>query len=139
MTDALKVELIPADNMELADLRIWITDDRGGIIHEEYIDKKALREILEDGEGAVKVRIDAAGDWQTLHAQAQDEAGHRSIGMMAAAGSGQYPDLTAAVDAYVTLSGTVAPQDPPEALERRFALYRRMAELNRDYGVHAAL
>ena len=81
MTDALQVELIPADNMELADLRIWITDDRGGIIHEEYIDKKALREILEDGEGAVKVRIDAAGDWQTLHAQAQDGAGHRSSGM----------------------------------------------------------
>ena len=26
-----------------------------------------------------------------------------------------------------------------EKLERRFALYRRMAELNRDYGVHAAL
>ena len=43
------------------------------------------------------------------------------------------------MDAYVTLSGTAAPQDPSEALERRFALYRRMAELNRDYGVHAAL
>ena len=103
MTDALKVELIPADNMELADLRIWITDDRGGIIHEEYIDKKALREILEDGEGAVKVRIDAAGDWQTLHAQAQDEAGHRSIGMMAAAGSGRAEGTVYLKDGYRVL------------------------------------
>ena len=103
MTDALWVDLIPSDNMELAGLRVWITDDRGGIVHEETIDKKALREILGNGEGAVKVRIDAAGNWQTLHAQAQDGAGHRSTGMMAAAGSGREEGTLYMADGYRVL------------------------------------
>ena len=84
-------------------------------------------------------RMKAALLGLTLEIPTEKNTGALGAGLMAAAGSGRYPDLTAAVDAYVTLSGTAAPQDPPEALERRFALYRRMAELNRDYGVHAAL
>ena len=103
MTDALQIELIPTDNMELAGLRIWITDDRGNTLHEEKIDKKALREILEDGEGAVKVRIDAAGNWQTLHAQAQDGAGRFSSGLMAAAGSGRTEGIIYIKDGYRVL------------------------------------
>ena len=75
----------------------------------------------------------------TLEIPTEKNTGALGAGLMAAAGSGMYPDLAAAVDAYVTLSGTVAPQDDPAALRRRFELYRRMSGLNRDFGVAAAL
>lgn len=78
ISDALPVRLVPSDNMELQELRIRITDDRGSIIKEENISGTELEKIMELNHGEVPVLISAGERWQTLEANAVDGAGNCS-------------------------------------------------------------
>ncbi|MDY5015019.1 MAG: FGGY-family carbohydrate kinase [Eubacteriales bacterium] len=75
----------------------------------------------------------------TLEIPSEKNVGALGAGLIAAAGSGAYPSLRDAVSAYVSLSARVMPRADPMPLKRRFALYRKLSGLNREFGVSAAL
>ena len=81
IADKIPLRVIPADNMELRELIIRITDDRGDPILERTIRKKELEEILGENMGEVPVEVGACPRWQILEAEAVDGAGNRSSGL----------------------------------------------------------